>query len=209
MFNGLTEKIKTKIMMHKWRKRNIHNGTNNMNGFEFSCVEVGNGTYGELTVLTFNKDSHLYIGHYCSIASDVVFSLSADHSMYTVSTYPFKNKLLNMDVYEGKSKGNIVVEDDVWIGEKSIILSGVTIGQGAVIAAGAVVTKDVPPYAIAGGVPARVISYRFDEKTIEFMNTLDYSKLTKDMIVEHLDVFYNDKFQIEMLNWFPRKRSIK
>lgn len=66
--------------------------------------------------------------------------------------------------HEATSKGDIVVKDDVWIGYGSIILSGVHIGQGAVIAAGSVVSHDVPPYAIVGGVPARLIKYRFSEE---------------------------------------------
>lgn len=82
--------------------------------------------------------------------------------MSGVSTYPFKRKLFHGGE-EAVSKGDIIVGDDVWVGYGATILSGVHIGQGAVIAAGAVVNKDVPPYAIVGGIPAKVIKYRFSE----------------------------------------------
>ena len=68
-------------------------------------------------------------------------------------------RIIKYPSFESISKGPIILEDDVWIGENCIILSGVKIGQGAVIAAGAIVTNDIPPYAIAGGVPAKVIKY--------------------------------------------------
>ena len=90
--------------------------------------------------------------------------------------------LLKTENFEAKSKGDIIIKDDVWIGTNAIILSGVTIGQGAIIAAGAVVTKDVPPYAIAGGNPAQIIKYRFEPEIIEKLKKFDYSKLTEEKI---------------------------
>ena len=112
---------------------------------------------------------------------------------------------------EAISKGDIIVDDDVWIGYGATILSGVHIGQGAVIAAGAVVTKDVPPYAIVGGVPAKVIKYRFSPEIIQQLMKLDYSKLTEDMIRERIDDLYTSldgKTPEEVgkpLEWFPKK----
>lgn len=93
-----------------------------------------------------------------------------------------------------------------------MILSGVHIGQGAVVAAGAVVTKDVPPYAIVGGVPAKVIKYRFSPEVIEQLLELDYSKLTDDMIRERIDDLYTSldgksPQEVEkLLAWFPKKQ---
>ena len=94
------------------------------------------------------------------------------------------------EMYEGQSKGDIVVADDVWIGNRAMIMSGVHIGQGAVIAAGAVVTKDVPPYAVVGGVPACVIKYRFSEKVIKELVKIDYSKLDKRVVCDELEKLY-------------------
>ena len=112
---------------------------------------------------------------------------------------------------EAISKGDIIVDDDVWIGYGATILSGVHIGQGAVVAAGAVVTKDAPPYAIVGGVPARVIKYRFSPEVIEQLLKLDYSKLTDNMIRERIDDLYTSldgktPEEVEkLLEWFPKK----
>ena len=84
-------------------------------------------------------------------------------------------------------------------------MSGVHIGQGAVVAAGAVVTKDVPPYAIVGGVPAKVIKYRFEPEMIEELLKVDYSKLTKKDIEKHIDDLYTELKDPSQLDWMPKK----
>lgn len=116
----------------------------------------------------------LLIGKFCSIACGAKFLFnSANHALGSLSTYPFP---IFYDEWglEGKNvadawdnKGDIVLGNDVWIGYEAVILAGVTIGDGAIIGARAVVTRDVPPYAIVGGVPARLIRRRFDDATIE------------------------------------------
>lgn len=189
MFNGLVSKAKLFVHRKKWRKLNKHNFSVLKNDFDFELASVGNFSYGEIKIIYANKNNKLKIGHFCSIADDVKFMLNADHPTNLVSTYPFKAKVLN-DGTDAVSKGDIEVGDDVWIGYNSLILSGVKIGQGAVVAAGSVVTKDVPPYAIVGGVPAKVIKYRFDEKLIEKLLKLDYGKLTIEQIKQNKDLFY-------------------
>ena len=89
---------------------------------------------------------------------------------------------------ESICKGPIVIGDDAWIGYDCTILSGVTIGQGAVVAAGSVVTKDVPPYAVVGGTPARVIKYRFTPDVVEKMLTLDYAQLGDEAILRNQEL---------------------
>ena len=89
----------------------------------------------------------------------------------------------------------------MWIGYRATILSGVHIGQGAVIAAGAVVTKDVPPYAIVGGVPARVIKFRFGEEVLTRLGKLDYSKLSEIWIKEHIDELYETVDKNTKISW--------
>lgn len=195
-----------------WRKKNSHNTTYAVNSFNPDCVTVGQYTYGGINVLTYNNENVLQIGHFCSIAENVKFILSGDHKVNTVSTFPFKVKVMNEDL-EGISKGNIIVKDDVWIGYGATIMSGVEIGQGAVVAAGAVVTKDVPPYAIVGGVPAKVIKYRYDKDAVEFLMQLDYARLNKNMIFTHKNMLYQeiDRFSItelkDILYWFPKKKN--
>ena len=106
---------------------------------------------------------------------------------------------------EATSKGDIIVDDDVWIGQRALIMSGVHIGQGAIIASGAVVTKDVPPYAIVGGVPARIIRFRFSEKIIKELLKIDYSMLSYEMIREHVDDLYLTLSDPSQLKWLPKK----
>ncbi|MBE6004396.1 MAG: CatB-related O-acetyltransferase [Lachnospiraceae bacterium] len=188
----------------KWRSKNGHNETYAGDLFNDSLVEIGNYTYGLLNVLTFDDKSKLKIGNYCSIAPQVCFIVSADHSTNKISTFPFRVKVLH-ESFEGISKGDIIVDDDVWIGYGATILSGVHIGQGAVIGAGAVVSSDVPPYAIVGGVPARIIRYRFSRAVIEKLVSVDFSNISKDMIVDHINDMYVTVTKDTDLSWLPQK----
>lgn len=115
----------------------------------------------------------LLIGKFCSIACGAKFIFtSANHTLKSLSTYPFPLffEEWGLDKREVASawdnKGDIVIGNDVWIGYEAVVLSGVHIGDGAIIGARAVVTRDVPPYTIVGGVPATEIRKRFDEATI-------------------------------------------
>lgn len=165
---SLFRSLNVKFCRKRWRKINNENLTEMGNLFNPNSVKVGSGTYGVLNVYNFDgTNSSLFIGSYCSIAPSVSFLLDGEHSYLTLSTYPFRKKLMNSG--EGISKGNIVVEDDVWIGFNATILSGVHIGQGAIVAAGALVVKDVEPYSIVGGVPAKTISYRFPAETRKYL----------------------------------------
>ncbi len=120
----------------------------------------------------------LKIGKFCSIACGARFLFnSANHTMNSLSTYPFPIffEEWGLDVKDITSawdnKGDIVIGNDVWIGYEAVIMAGVTIGDGAIIGARAVVTKDVPPYTIVGGVPAKQIRKRFSDETIsELLN---------------------------------------
>ena len=119
-----------------------------------------------------NQDK-LIIGKFCSIACGAKFLLtSANHTQRSLSTYPFPIffEEWGLDKANVRSawdnKGDIVIGNDVWIGYEAVILSGLHIGDGAIIATRAVVTKDVPPYTIVGGIPAKAIKKRFDDATI-------------------------------------------
>ena len=133
----------------------------------------------------------LFIGKFCMIASDVTFIMNgANHLTDAISTFPFAifgNGWEN--AMEGKTyptKGNTTIGNDVWIGYKAMIMAGVTIGDGAIIASRSVVTKDVAPYAIVGGNPAKEIKKRFPEEQIEKLLKLkwwdwDIEKITRNV----------------------------
>lgn len=121
----------------------------------------------------------LIIGKFCMIASDVTFIMNgANHVSNAISAYPFaafgQGWEHAMDGKEYPLKGDIVIGNDVWLGYKSVIMSGVNIGDGAIVAAHSIVTKDVPPYSIVGGNPARIIRKRFEEEQIEKLLTLKW-----------------------------------
>jgi acetyltransferase-like isoleucine patch superfamily enzyme len=174
-----------------WQKLNKHNHTSKVNNFENDVVTVGKHTYGPLKVLHYlNPEEKLVIGDYVSIAPNVTFILGGNHQYDGVSSYPFKVMLFN-EKYEALTKGPIIVEDDVWIGYGSIILSGVTIGKGSVVGAGSVVTKDIPPYSIVGGNPAKVIKYRFSEEIISKLMDFDFSNLKETDLKDKLPLLYS------------------
>lgn len=191
-----------------WRNENSHNGTIAMDFFDRNLVIVGKNSYGELNVVSFAEKNKLKIGNFVSIAQQVLFLLDVEHYTDNISTYPFKNKILKTAENEAFGKGDIIVEDDVWIGYGAKIMSGVKIGQGAVVAAGAVVVKDVPPYAIVGGVPAKVIKYRFEPEMIEELSKIDYSKLDESLIRDHIDELYTKLTDKSQLSWLPKKLEI-
>lgn len=121
----------------------------------------------------------LRIGKFCSIACGAKFLFnSANHALRSLSTYPFpifyeEWGLEGKDIRQAwDNKGDIVIGNDVWIGYQAVILAGVTVGDGAIIGSRAVVTRDVPPYTIVGGVPAKPIRKRFDEETIARLQAL-------------------------------------
>ena len=127
---------------------------------------VGKQTYGEISIIDANL-SKIIIGNYCSIAENTLFILGY-HRTDLITTYPFKflNEYYpNAQVVEEDhiSKGDIIVGNDVWIGAGVTIMSGVKIGDGAVIGSGSIVTKDVEPYSIVVGNPAKFLKYRVED----------------------------------------------
>ena len=197
-------KLKTKYYKYIWRKRNKHNDTVLNRRFDMSLVQIGKNTYGPIDVSAYTRAAKLYIGNYCSIAPEVKFILSADHPVNFISTFPFRVKILGESA-EAMTKGDIVVDDDVWIGQRATILSGVHIGQGAIVAAGAIVTRDIPPYSVWGGVPARFIKYRFSPKIIDDLLKIDYSKLNKELIETNIEKLYESVTENTDLSWLPKK----
>ena len=189
----------------KWHRLHPESDTIPMNQFRFDHVSIGKGTYGELNVVDFGGECNLILKNYISIAQRVTFLLNGEHYINHISTYPFKVKLLHIQDSESFGKGDIVVDDDVWIGYGATILSGVHIGQGAVIAAGAVVTNDVPPYAIVGGNPAKVIKMRFAEPIVKELMQLEFERIDSQFASENKDELYSNVSNIDQVQKFVQK----
>lgn len=136
---------------------------------------------------------HLIIGKFCSIACGAKFLFnSANHTLSSLSTYPFPLFFEEWGLEKGNvgaswdNKGDIVIGNDVWIGYEAVIMAGVTIGDGAIIGSRAVVTKDVPPYTIAGGVPAKPIRKRYSEETSATLLELKWWDWPEERITKNI-----------------------
>ncbi len=142
------------------------------------------------------------IGKFCSIARDCNIGL-ATHTLQNISTSPIFTEKENGTGYSWTSitikdqPAKVNIGNDVWIGSRVIVLGGVKIGDGAVIAAGAIVTKDVPAYAISGGVPAKVIKYRFDEEIVNRLNKLCWWNLPTERLKLNIHFFQKNEFTID------------
>lgn len=211
--------MKDKIYPRTSDKQTVYlkNVVNNAN------IEIGDYTmYNDFArdPIDFEKNNVLYhypvnqdklkIGKFCSIACGAKFLFtSANHTLKSLSTYPFpiffeEWGLDGKDICDAwDNKGDIVIGNDVWIGFEAVILSGVTIGDGAVIGSRAVVTKDVEPYTIVGGVPAKAIRKRFDEQTIEKLEKIGWWNWSEEQIRQNIgaiqagDVDALSKFKIQ------------
>lgn len=115
-------------------------------------IKIGRFSYGRICVSVFNKnDGCLHIKDFCSIANNVHFMLGGIHPYTSINLFPFRRKLLHEVTRGGHTNGDIIVNPDSWIGEDALIMSGVTVGQGSIVGARSLVTKDVPSYSIVGG----------------------------------------------------------
>lgn len=205
MLYKLKRNIKFQKLRILWKIRNKHNRTYPESLFNIDRVCVGKGTYGPIRAISYEcKDSELKIGNYCSIGGETLFLLGGEHNYNSFSTYPFAQLVLQQQV-DTTSKGPIIIEDDVWIGERVTILSGVHVGQGAIIATGAVVTKDVPPYTIVGGVPSREIKKRFSQEIINKLMRVDFNKINKDFIEKNINKLNKDLKDFDFEKLLPQK----
>ena len=197
----ILRKVKHEIILSdlnsKWKKKNNHNHTSIGLQCNLDCIKVGRESYGIINANSFDhKPSEtvgLEIGNYCSIADNVYFLLAGEHKLGYASTFPYERfRPENRVLAANFSKGKIIIADDVWIGYGATILSGVHSGPGAVIGAKSVISKDVPPYAIVGGVPAKILKYRFKPEIIDVLKHLDYSKVTYKTIETHPEIFKDE-----------------
>ncbi len=200
-YNDFIKRTEFRSLEYDWRKKNEHNyitlnPLSDPNAIDLTTI--GRMSYGSPIIRTYgNQSCRLCIGSFVSIAEDVSIMLAGGHYLKHLSSFPFKTYLLGQN--ESLSKGEVKIEDDVWIGARAVIMSGVSIGRGAIIAANAVVNKDVPPFSIVGGVPARVIKYRFSPDIINKLMELDFSKLTYEIIRREMDQLYKEIDSVEDL----------
>ncbi|WP_275299510.1 CatB-related O-acetyltransferase [Clostridium sp. YIM B02506] len=199
---------------------------NNNKFKDFPIVVMGNRSYimgMEVESPINNEFNSIVIGNYSSISHNIKCIIDENHDYLAVSTYPWQAVLgYNMD-WNLNIKGQIIIGNDVWIAQDVTILSGVTIGDGAVIGAKAVVAKDVPPYSIVVGNPARVVKYRFSEEQIKKLLKIkwwnwsaEYIHANKDWfnadIDSFIEAFYNREWdsenQIEELIFDAKKNKI-
>ena len=166
----------------------------------FDDAVNGPEKFEERNVLyNYNFDAvKLVFGKFCAIAAETRFIMTGDHKLDAISTYPFPIFLNGWEeaysITDLPVKGDIIVGNDVWFGYNTLIKNGVTIGDGAIIAAGALVVKDVPAYSIVAGNPAKVVKMRFDDPTIARLLKIAWwdwpiEKINKNLqVISSLDV---------------------
>ncbi|QHI73914.1 hypothetical protein Ami3637_05720 [Aminipila terrae] len=155
-----------------------------------------------------NQSYAIHVGAFCSIARFLTFEINENHDYLSVTTGVCD--LIKSPQMRVKTKGSVLIQNDVWIGQSCTILGGVTIHNGAVIGSNSVVTKDVPPYSIVGGNPARIIKYRFDEETIKKLLAIQWWNWDNEQLSLRKKWFsanvsdFIDKFYPEALTNFPK-----
>lgn len=158
-------------------------------------LHMGPWSYG--TPELFGEISDVYVGKYCSIAVNVVMDCGLNHNYNNISTYTFNNmnrKHAHLKD-QAMSRGDIHIGNDVWIGRNSTIMSGVTIGDGAIIGAHSLVTKDVAPYEIVGGVPAKHIRYRFGNEIINSLMKIKWWNWGDSMVDDIVPMLMSNNIQ--------------
>ena len=167
-------------------------------------VSFGDYTYGQPIVYSFGEPTKLKVGKFCSIAGDVRIYLGGNHRMDWITTYPFNSlpesfpESTNIKGHP-VSKGDVVIGNDVWLGGSCVILSGVTIGDGAVVGTNSVVTKNIGPYEVYVGNPARFIKKRFSDSDISKLLEMkwwdwelkDIKRINKVLCSEKIDELYD------------------
>lgn len=157
---------------------------------------IGEKSYIVKAIFEDSDSSNLLIGNYCSIAHDIVFVVGLNHDFQQVTTYPLeligKTESPNDEfpkqentISRNVNENQILIGHDVWIGRGVCILDGVRIGNGAVVGANSVVAKNVPPYAVVAGNPAKIIKYRFNEKIIQKLQNIKWWYWNEKKIIEH------------------------
>lgn len=200
--------IKSKILEYKNRDKFLKigymsNATNCKFGLYntiYNEVSLSNVSLGDFTYIAGNTNiSRTTIGKFCSIGPDCKVGLGKHPSKDFVSTHPIFFSTLRQaqvsfaDRNYFEEFADIKIGNDVWLGANIIVVDGVNIGDGAIVAAGSVVTKDIPPYAIIGGVPAKIIKYRFEQEEIKRLLEMRWWDMDIESIKDNFKKFHNVK----------------
>ena len=155
---------------------------------DYPQFKIGRGSYGVPLVHPSFGGAVLQIGSFCSISSNVQIYLGGEHRTDWVTTSPLNTFFEEKGKYEHeRTKGDVIIGNDVWLCANTTILSGVTIGDGAVIANGAVVSRDVEPYSITAGNPARHLRFRFSADIVSALVDIAWWDWPEDILRQHLD----------------------
>jgi virginiamycin A acetyltransferase len=162
-------------------------------------IEIGEFTTGTPIIESYNRENMIKIGRFSMLASDVMLIVGAGNKPSIGSP---NSRVTNfwLSILDGKKAkpekpskaGFILIGNDVWIGAKAIILSNVTVGDGAIVGAGAIVTHDIPPYAVVAGVPAKIIRFRFSKSQIEKLLKISWWNWSNDAIKGNVDYLRGD-----------------
>ena len=161
----------------------------------FSKLDMGDYSYinDRADIRSYRSPKTITIGKYCSIGECVLMAGDSDHNVRYASTFPFKEFFMSHTAPENKNiKPPPCIANDIWIGDHACIFGGVSIGNGAVVAAYAVVTKSIPAYAIVAGNPAKIVKYRFSPEIIERLLNTTWWNLPHDYICRELAPVMDD-----------------
>ncbi len=172
----------------------------------YNNYNIGEYTYGDPRVLSWSDDEQLVIGKYCSIAEGVVILLGGEHRYDWVTTYPFSvlHSWARHISGHPSTKGPVLIGNDVWIGRDATILSGVKIGNGAVLATRSVVARDVPAYSIVAGNPAKVVKMRFDDDVISLLQEISWWDWEIERIEENIDLLMSPPSIEKLRSFLPK-----
>lgn len=160
-------------------------------------MSIGKYSYGRPTYNEMNDEAELIIGKFCSIGNGVNIFLGGNHRIDWITTYPFGHIHKNIfnkfnGVGHPRTKGNVVIGNDVWIGSNATIMSGIKIGDGSVIANNSHVVKDVEPYSLVGGNPAKHIRYRFTQEQIKDLLDIQWWNWEDEKINDFTKILCNN-----------------